>query len=166
VIPSQFLVRFILSYAMILKSSFLYVSRIVYLAPIRFIHIKYVNYLKQNISDDVFMSVLKFTISTFNYRPIALTCTLCKIVETIIKDQLLDFLLGKKQISMHQHGLMLNHSTLTNLLECAHDWIVGLLRGNNIAVVYFDFNKAFDSIVFSKLLAKLKQFGIVGNLLA
>jgi len=61
---------------------------------------------------------------------------------------------------------MRNHSTSTNLLECTHDWIVGLSPGNNIDVVYFDFSKAFDSIVFSKLLAKLKQFGTVGNLLA
>ena len=61
---------------------------------------------------------------------------------------------------------MRKHSTSTNLLECTHDWFVGLSHGNNIDVVYFDFSKAFDSIVFSKLLAKLTQFGIVGNLLA
>jgi len=34
------------------------------------------------------------------------------------------------------------------LLECTHEWIVGLSRGNNIDVDYFDFSKAFDSIVF------------------
>ena len=31
-----------------------------------------------------------------NYRPVALTCTMCKIMETIIKDQLIDYLLLKK----------------------------------------------------------------------
>lgn len=87
-----------------------------------------------------------------NYHPIALTCTLCKIMETIVKDQVLDFLLNKKFISKHQHGFMSHHSTTTNLLECTHDWIVGLSNGNNIDVIYIDFTKAFDSIVFSKLL--------------
>ena len=41
------------------------------------------------------------------------------------------------------------HSTTTNLLECTHDWIIGLSDGNNIDVVYFDFGKAFDNIVFA-----------------
>jgi len=72
-----------------------------------------------------------------NYWPITLTCTLtlCEIMETIIKDQLLDILLGENLISKHQHGFMRKHSTSTNLLECTHDWIVGLSRGNNIDVV-------------------------------
>jgi len=57
---------------------------------------------------------------------------------------------------------MRKHSTSTKLLECTHDWIVGLSRDNKFNVVYFDFSKAFDTISFSKFLAKLKQFGIVG----
>ena len=60
---------------------------------------------------------------------------------------------------------MRNHSTITNLLECTHDWVVGLTNHNNIDVVYIDFSKAFDSIVFSKLLAKLEQCGIAGLLI-
>jgi Reverse transcriptase (RNA-dependent DNA polymerase) len=101
-----------------------------------------------------------------NYRPIALTCTLCKIMEAIIKDQILDFLLSKNIISKHQHGFLRKHSTTTNLLESTHDWIVGLGCANNIDVVYIDFSKAFDSIVFSKLLFKLQNCGISGRLLA
>jgi hypothetical protein len=61
-----------------------------------------------------------------NYRPIALTCTICKIMETIIKDQILDYLFSNNIISKHQHGFIHKHSTNTNLLESTHDWIVGL----------------------------------------
>ena len=89
-----------------------------------------------------------------------------KIIETIVKDQLLDYLLSKKLISKHQHGFMRNRSTTTNLLESTHDWIVGLGCFNNIDVVYIDFSKAFDSIVFTKLLFKLQNCGISGKLLA
>jgi len=45
-----------------------------------------------------------------------------------------------------------------------HDWIVGLGCTNNMDVVYIDFNKAFDSIVFSNLLFKLQNCGISGKL--
>ena len=95
-----------------------------------------------------------------SYRPIDLTCTLC---ETVIKDQLLDFLLNKNLIPRHQHGFMRNHSTTTNLLERTHDWVVDLTNHNNIDVVYIGFSKAFDSIVFSKLNAKLEQCDIAGH---
>ena len=69
-------------------------------------------------------------------------------METIIKDQLLDFLLSKKLISKHQHRFMRKHLATTNLFECTYDWYVGLSNRNNIDIVYIDFSKAFDSIVF------------------
>jgi hypothetical protein len=69
-------------------------------------------------------------------------------MEAVIKDQLLEFMLTKNLISRYQHGFMLNHSTTTNRLECTHDWVDGLTNHTNIDVVYIDFSKAFDSIVF------------------
>jgi Reverse transcriptase (RNA-dependent DNA polymerase) len=87
-------------------------------------------------------------------------------MEALIKDQLMAFRFRKTVISKHQRGSMHKHSTTTTLHECTHDWNVGLSYGNYFDVVYFDFRNAFDSIVFPKLLAKLKHFGIVSNLLA
>jgi hypothetical protein len=100
-----------------------------------------------------------------NYRPVALTCTACKLMESIIKDQLLSFLVDNKLISPHQHAFIHNHSTASNLLECIHDWLVSLNSSRSTDVIYVDFSRAFDSIVFSKLLFKLKFYGIAGNLL-
>ena len=42
--------------------------------------------------------------SPLNYRPIALTCAICNIMEVIIKDQLLNYLLRNSLISKHQLG--------------------------------------------------------------
>jgi hypothetical protein len=103
--------------------------------------------------------------SPLNYRPIALTCTICKIMEVVIKDQLLNYLLRNSLISKHQHGFLSKHSTTTNLLESTHDWIVSFTNCCNVDVVYIDFARAFDSIVFTKLLAKLEHYGITGKLL-
>lgn len=100
-----------------------------------------------------------------NYRPIALTCTICKVMESVIKQHLLTYLLNRHLITRHQHGFLNNHSTATNLLECTHDWVVALGCSNQVDVVYIDFSRAFDSIVFAKLLLKLQSYGVDGKLL-
>ena len=101
-----------------------------------------------------------------NYRPIALTCTICKLMEAIVKDQILLFLLDNGLINKHQHAFISRFSTNTNLLECTFDWFIALSHANATDVLYIDFSKAFDSIVFSKLIAKLSYLGIRGKLLA
>jgi hypothetical protein len=101
-----------------------------------------------------------------NYRPVALTATLCKVMESVIKDQLLQYLTSKGLISKKQHAFIKNHSTATNLLECTHDWFVSLNSRHSTDIVYIDFSRAFDSIVFKKLLCKLESYGINGKLLA
>ena len=100
-----------------------------------------------------------------NYRPIALTSTLSKLMEAIIKDQTLNYLLHNNFITKDQHGFIKRHSTVTNLLECTNDWLISLNCSKSTDVVYIDFSKAFDSIVFTKLLYKLQCYGISGNLL-
>lgn len=100
-----------------------------------------------------------------NYRPISLTCTLCKLMEVITKDQVMSFLLAKGLISREQHAFIARHSTVTNLLECTNDWAVSFHNRVPTDVVYVDFSRAFDSVVHKKLLYKLGSFGISGKLL-
>jgi len=57
------------------------------------------------------------------------------------------------------------HTITTILFKPNHDWIVSSTSSCNFDVVYIDFSRAFDSIVFSKLLAKLGHCGITGKLL-
>ena len=100
-----------------------------------------------------------------NYRPIALTATMSKLMETIIKDQLVQFLVSKGILNKNQHAFIKKHSTASNLMECIYDWQVGLNSHYQTDVVYIDFSKAFDSIVHTKLLFKLGLYGIDGPLL-
>ena len=94
-----------------------------------------------------------------NYRPISLTCILSKVMESVIKDQMMDFLLSNNLISKHQHGFLSGKSTCTQLLESLQDWIVALRAKSCVDVVYIDFSKAFDSVVHSKLCLKLAAYG-------
>ena len=100
-----------------------------------------------------------------NYRPISLTSICCKLMEHVIKGQLLEFLRHNDLISEHHHGFLAKHSTCTQLIECVDDWTLALNFRNSVDVAYLDFSKAFDSVSHSKLILKMQSFGIGGKLL-
>ena len=100
-----------------------------------------------------------------NFRPITLTRISCKIMETIIKNDLISHLYNNKLISKHQHGFLSKHSTSTQLLECVNDLTIQISKKNQVDIAYLDFAQAFDSIVHKKLLFKLKAYGVDGLLL-
>jgi hypothetical protein len=56
------------------------------------------------------------SVDAINYRPIARTCTMCKLTESITKDQMVQFLFDNGLINKHQHTFIKNHSTCTNVL--------------------------------------------------
>jgi hypothetical protein len=75
-----------------------------------------------------------------NYRPISLTCVICKVMESVVKDQLLTFLREHGLITKHQHAFMSKFSTNTNLLECTFDWFIALTHSISVDVIYVDFS--------------------------
>ena len=92
-------------------------------------------------------------------------CTCCKILETLIASNLTEFLLEHNLISKTQHGFLKKHSTCTNLLESLNDWTLLISNRKSVVVGYVDFQRAFDSISYPKLILKLQSYGIAGNLL-
>jgi hypothetical protein len=52
------------------------------------------------------------------HRPISLTCVATKIMEAVIKNDILAHLLTQKLITRQQHGFLARRSTCTQLLEC------------------------------------------------
>ena len=52
-----------------------------------------------------------------NYRPVSLTSVICILLETIIRDHMIDFLVKHKLINPYQHGFLKARSCLTNLLR-------------------------------------------------
>ena len=69
-----------------------------------------------------------------NYRPIALTCVTCKLMERVVATRLLDYLRMHKLISKDQHGFLSRRSTVSNLLESVSDWTLAL--NNSQSVMY------------------------------
>jgi len=61
-----------------------------------------------------------------NYRPVSLTSVPCKIMESIIKDNITGFLEYNKVVSTGQHGFVKGRSCLTNLLKSLEQWTMAL----------------------------------------
>ena len=50
-----------------------------------------------------------------NYRAVSLTSVICKLLETIIRDHMMNFLVKHKLINPSEHGFLKARSCLTNL---------------------------------------------------
>ncbi|BHF66187.1 hypothetical protein SprV_0200920300 [Sparganum proliferum] len=103
--------------------------------------------------------------SANNYRPVSLTSICCKVMERIIKRELMRFLEQHHLLSNAQHGFRRGRSCLTNLLYCLEQWTRAIDEGNVVHVAYIDFKKAFDSVPHQLLLYKLSRIGVRGKLL-
>ena len=97
-----------------------------------------------------------------NYRPVSLTSVICKLLETIIRDHMMDFLVKHKLVNLSQHGFLKARSCLTNLLCFFEEITKWVDEGSPVDVIYLDFQKAFDKVPHQRLILKLKSHGM-GN---
>lgn len=78
-----------------------------------------------------------------NYRPIALTCVTCKIMERVIVCDMLHFLRKQRLITKQQYGFIVRQSTTLNLFDALNDWSLAINNTFLVAVAYIDYAKAF-----------------------
>ena len=100
-----------------------------------------------------------------NYRPVSLTSVPCKIMESLIKDKLVDHLQRNHLIKSSQHGFMKRKSCVTNLLEFLEEITSQVDKSSPMDIVYLDFSKAFDKVPKLRLIEKIRAHGIQGNAL-
>ena len=100
-----------------------------------------------------------------NYRPVSLTCILCKVLESIIRDAVISHLKENNLFSPKQFGFISQRSTVLQLLHVIDIWTEILDEGGSFEVIYCDFMKAFDKVPHIRLLYKLNKYRIQGETL-
>ena len=100
-----------------------------------------------------------------NYRPISLTCIICKIMESVIRDKIVFHLVSNNLLNSSQHGFWASKSCQTNLIEYMNTLTKLVDEGHSIDIIYLDFAKAFDKVPHLRLLNKLEGHGISGKVL-
>ena len=100
-----------------------------------------------------------------NYRPVSLTCVLCKIMEHIVCKHIRNHLDKHNILSPLQHGFRHKHSCETQLLITTNDLLMKRDKNVQIDVAILDFSKAFDTVPHRRLQHKLAHYGIDGPIL-
>ena len=85
-------------------------------------------------------------------------------MESIIKDDILAYMVSNKLLTNLQHGFVPGKSCQSNLLLLLNFLTKSIENGTDADLVYLDFAEAFDSVPRKRLICKLYNYGISGNL--
>ena len=101
-----------------------------------------------------------------NYRPISLTCVLCKVHEHIVVSNLTKHLAISDILFELQHGFREKRSCETQLALLVDGIDKNMLTEKQTDLILLDFSKACDKVAHAKLISKLHIYGIQGKTLS
>ncbi|XP_042234363.1 uncharacterized protein LOC121874321 [Homarus americanus] len=100
-----------------------------------------------------------------NYRPISRASHIRKLLETILKDAIIQHLSEHSLINASQHGFMERKSCLKNLLTLLETITDYLDQSLVVDVLYMDFSKTFVKVPHARLASKIQVYVITGKIL-
>ena len=95
-----------------------------------------------------------------NYRPISVLSFFAKLFEKVVNDQLSDFLLSNRKLTMSQFAYRKLHSTITSLISVSDYWYENIDKNNVNFALFLDLKKAFDTVDHEILIRKMQVYGI------
>ncbi|KMQ82366.1 rna-directed dna polymerase from mobile element jockey-like protein, partial [Lasius niger] len=99
------------------------------------------------------------------YRPINILPTYEKVLELVVKHQLEAYFDSNDVITVHQFGFRKRHSYETAVQVIIDEWKLIISRGKMVGVIFMDLKRAFETVDRGRLLKKLHDYGIRGNVL-
>lgn len=99
------------------------------------------------------------------YRPINILPVYEKVLELVVKEQLLEFLNINSILAEEQSGFRKGLSCEAALQKTLIEWRAILDKSEMIGVMFVDFKRAFETVSRKILLKKLRSYGIGGQVL-
>ena len=100
-----------------------------------------------------------------NYRPISNLPFLSKVMERAAFSRLTDHLLDNEILDSHQSAYRAHHSVETVLVSLTDHLLKQMDEGNLTALVLLDVSSAFDTVLHSLMIDRLKEFGVTSTAL-
>ena len=96
-----------------------------------------------------------------NYRPpVSITSVLCRILEKLIRIQVVEYMKSEILFSDLQFGFIKDRSTSLQLLNTINDWACAIENSNSSDCIYLDYQKAFETVPHKRLISKLYAYNI------
>lgn len=152
------------------------VNKQVLLDSIEVVGVPFVNIINESLESGIFPDCFKNSIITpiqkvaktklcSEFRPINELESPEKLMEMIVKEQLMDFVNKNNILIKEQSGFREKHSCESALNLVVHDWSQSIEDGDVIISVFLDLKRAFETIDRKLLLKKLECYGIGQNAL-
>lgn len=95
-----------------------------------------------------------------NFRPIALSPVIGKILEHLIKNRLEWFVESRNLLAESQYGFRKGFSTMDGIGVLVTDTRIAFSKNESVLAVFLDISAAYDSVLLSVLRSKLRQLSI------
>ena len=98
-----------------------------------------------------------------NYRPISLTCIICKLLEHVVTSSIMKHLEYNNILYDLQHGFRSSRSCETQQVSFIQDLAKSSDKNIQTDLIIMDFAKAFDKVSHKHLMYKISYYGINCN---
>ena len=99
-----------------------------------------------------------------SYRPISLTSCNCKLFERLVNHRLMWFLEKNNILCPEQSGFRKHRSTIDALTQLTCHIEKGFIEKKHTAAVFFDLEKAYDTVWRPEILNYMHEIGLRGNI--
>ena len=96
------------------------------------------------------------------YRPISVISVVFRMLEKIVHDQLMEYFLTNKILTLNQSAFRKLYSTVTSLINGTNYWYGDMDKKQLNLAILLDLKKAFDTVDHTILIKKLGANGIKG----
>ena len=108
---------------------------------------------------------IKKSIKCSDFRPINILPQFEKVIECVVRKQILKFCDENNLIAAEQSGFRENHSCESQLQLVISKWKQSINNGKYVIAVFLDFKRAFETINRNLLLFKLRKMGFKDTVL-